>query len=81
MVVYNLGTGRGYSVLEMVQAFAEVSKRDIAYQVVERRSGDIATCYADPGKALRELGWKARRGLREMCEDSWRWQKNNPQGY
>jgi UDP-glucose 4-epimerase len=81
VAVYNLGTGRGYSVLEMVQAFAEVSKRDIAYQVVERRSGDIATCYADPGKAFRELGWKARRGLREMCEDSWRWQKNNPQGY
>ncbi len=81
VVVYNLGTGRGYSVLEMVQAFAEVSKRDIAYQVVARRPGDIATCYADPGKALRELGWQARRGLREMCEDSWRWQKNNPEGY
>jgi UDP-glucose 4-epimerase len=81
VVVYNLGTGRGYSVLEMVQAFAEVSKKDIAYQIVERRSGDIATCYADPGKALRELGWEARRGLREMCEDSWRWQKNNPGGY
>jgi UDP-glucose 4-epimerase len=81
VVVYNLGTGKGYSVLEMVQSFAEVSGRQVPYQVVGRRSGDIAACYADPGKALRELGWQARHGLREMCEDSWRWQENNPQGY
>ena len=81
VVVYNLGTGKGYSVLEMVQSFAEVSGREVPYQVVGRRSGDIAACYADPGKALRELGWHARHGLREMCEDSWRWQENNPKGY
>jgi UDP-glucose 4-epimerase len=81
VVVYNLGTGKGYSVLEMVQSFAEVSGRQVPYQVVGRRPGDIAACYADPGKALRELGWQARHGLREMCEDSWRWQENNPKGY
>jgi UDP-glucose 4-epimerase len=81
VVVYNLGTGKGYSVLEMVQSFAQVSGREVPYQVVGRRSGDIAACYADPGKALRELGWQARHGLQEMCEDSWRWQENNPKGY
>jgi UDP-glucose 4-epimerase len=81
VVVYNLGTGKGYSVLEMVRNFAEVSGRAIPFQIVGRRSGDIAVCYADPGKAFRELGWRARHGLREMCEDSWRWQVNNPQGF
>jgi len=81
VVVYNLGTGRGYSVLEMVRTFVEVSGRAVPYQIVGRRAGDIAACYADPGKALSELGWKARHGLREMCEDSWRWQENNPKGY
>ncbi len=81
VVIYNLGTGRGYSVLEMVSVFAEVSGREVAYQIVGRRPGDIAVCYADPTKAYAELGWKARFGLREMCEDSWRWQENNPQGY
>jgi UDP-glucose 4-epimerase len=81
VVVYNLGTGKGYSVLEMVQSFAQVSGREVPYQVVGRRSGDIAACYADPGKAFRELGWQARHGLQEMCEDSWRWQENNPKGY
>jgi UDP-glucose 4-epimerase len=81
VVVYNLGTGKGYSVLEMVQNFAEVSGREIPYRIVSRRAGDIAACYADPGKAFRELGWQARYGLREMCEDSWRWQLNNPQGF
>jgi UDP-glucose 4-epimerase len=81
VVVYNLGTGKGYSVLEMVNTFAEVSGRKVPYRIVGRRPGDIAACYADPAKAFRELGWRARFGLREMCEDSWRWQVNNPQGY
>ena len=81
VVVYNLGTGKGYSVLEMIQSFAEVSGKKVSYKIVGRRSGDIAACYADPGKAFRELGWRAMYGLREMCEDSWRWQANNPQGY
>jgi UDP-glucose 4-epimerase len=81
VVVYNLGTGKGYSVLEMVTTFAEVNGMDIPYQIVGRRPGDIAVCYADPAKAFAELGWKARYGLREMCEDTWRWQNNNPQGY
>jgi UDP-glucose 4-epimerase len=81
VVVYNLGTGKGYSVLEMVRNFAEVSGREIPYRIAGRRSGDIAVCYADPGKAFCELGWQARYGLREMCEDSWRWQINNPQGF
>ncbi len=81
VVVYNLGTGKGYSVLEMVRNFAEVSGREVPFQVVGRRSGDIAECYADPAKALRELGWQAEYGLREMCEDTWRWQMNNPHGF
>jgi UDP-glucose 4-epimerase len=81
VVVYNLGTGKGYSVLEMVRAFAEASGREVPYGIVGRRPGDIAACYADPAKALAELGWQARFGLREMCEDTWRWQKNNPQGF
>ena len=79
--VYNLGTGQGYSVLEMVAAMAMASGKEIPYQIVARRSGDVAACYADPTKALRELGWKARRGLNEMCEDAWRWQVRNPDGY
>ncbi len=81
VVIYNLGTGKGYSVLEMVRTFVEASGRAIPYLIVGRRPGDIAACYADPDKAFRELGWKAQYGLREMCEDSWRWQKNNPKGY
>lgn len=81
VVVYNLGTGRGYSVLEMVRAFAEACGREIPYRITIRRPGDVAACYADPGKAFRELGWQARYGLREMCEDTWRWQKNNPAGF
>ncbi len=81
IVVYNLGTGKGYSVLEMVRTFVEASGKAIPYLIVGRRPGDIAACYADPGKAFRELGWQAKNGLREMCEDSWRWQKNNPKGY
>ena len=81
VVVYNLGTGQGYSVLEMVRAFAKACGREIPYRIVGRRPGDIATCYADSAKALRELSWQARFGLAEMCQDTWRWQKNNPQGY
>lgn len=78
---YNLGTGTGYSVLEMVAAFEKVSGRKIPYQIVERRPGDVAICYADASKAKKELGWEAKRGLEEMCQDTWRWQKNNPNGY
>ena len=77
----NLGTGRGYSVLEMVAAFSRASGRPIPYRIGARRPGDIAACWADPGFAERELGWVARRGLDEMCADSWRWQSANPEGY
>jgi UDP-glucose 4-epimerase len=77
----NLGTGCGYSVLEMVAAAREASGREIPYQVVGRRPGDIATCFADPSYAAEVLGWRAERGLAEMCEDHWRWQEANPQGY
>lgn len=80
-VVYNLGTGEGYSVLDMVEAFKKASGMDVPYQVAPRRAGDIAECYANPAKALAELGWKAERGIDEMCEDTWRWQSNNPKGY
>ncbi len=79
--VWNLGTGRGYSVLEMVRAFEQASGRPVPYQVVPRRPGDIAECWADPAKALRDLGWKAERGLEEMMADAWRWQSRNPNGY
>lgn len=79
--VYNLGTGQGYSVIEMVKAFSDACGKDVPYTVVARRPGDIAACYADPSLAARELGWKASFGIREMCEDTWRWQKNNPEGY
>ena len=71
---YNLGTGRGYSVLDMVRAFEQASGRSVPYQIVERRPGDIAACYADPGLAERELGWTAERDINQMCADSWRWQ-------
>ena len=81
LVTYNLGTGNGYSVLDVVKAFAEASGREIPYEIVDRRPGDIATCYADPKLANEELGWTAERGIKEMCEDSWRWQSNNPKGY
>ena len=79
--VINLGTGQGYSVLDMVKAFSKACGRDIPYEIKPRRAGDIAMCYADPSKALRVLGWKAQRGLDEMCEDAWRWQSQNPNGY
>lgn len=77
----NLGTGQGYSVLDMVKAFQEASGRPVPYQIVGRRPGDIATCYADPAQARNKLGWKAERGIREMCEDTWRWQSANPNGF
>jgi UDP-glucose 4-epimerase len=79
--VYNLGTGVGYSVLDMVKNFALACGNNIPYEFVKRRDGDIASCYASTEKAERELGWKAQLGLKEMCEDTWRWQKNNPNGY
>lgn len=81
IVIYNLGTGQGYSVLEMVKAFEEASGCTVPYQIMPRRSGDIAQCYADPTFAEHEIGWKAEHGLVEMTRDTWRWQKNNPQGY
>jgi UDP-glucose 4-epimerase len=77
----NLGTGQGYSVLEMVKAAEKASGRPVPYQLTPRRPGDIATCYADPAGAEKLLGWKAQRGLEEMCADAWRWQEGNPQGY
>ncbi len=79
--VYNLGTGNGYSVLDMVKAFSKACGHDLPYKILDRRPGDVAMCYADPAKAKAELGWEAVRGLDEMCEDSWRWQSNNPNGY
>ncbi|MBM9603435.1 UDP-glucose 4-epimerase GalE [Desulfopila inferna] len=79
--IYNLGTGKGYSVLEIAHAFEKVCGKAIPYRIAKRRPGDIATCYADPAKALKELGWRAERGLEEMCESTWNWQKNNPEGY
>lgn len=78
---YNLGTGIGYSVLDVVNSFENASGQKVPYKIVERRAGDIGTCYADATKALRELGWKAEKNLDDMCRDSWRWQKNNPNGY
>ncbi|MGH7560618.1 MAG: UDP-glucose 4-epimerase GalE [Gemmatimonadales bacterium] len=80
-VAYNLGTGAGYSVLEMIKAFERVTSRPIPYEVVARRPGDIAEAWADPSKAREELGWVATRGLDEMCADAWRWQTENPEGY
>ena len=79
--VYNLGTGQGYSVLQMVRAFEAASSRPVPYHIAPRRPGDIATCYANPAKAERELGWKAQRGLDEMMRDAWRWVQSNPDGY
>jgi UDP-glucose 4-epimerase len=81
LVTYNLGTGRGYSVLEMVRAFERVSGRSVPYDIVVRRPGDIANCYADPALANKELGWTARLGVEEMVRDTWRWQSQNPNGY
>ncbi len=77
----NLGTGQGYSVLDMVKAFGKASGRAVSYQFAARRAGDVAACYADPAYALDLLGWKAERGLDEMCADTWRWQQQNPKGF
>lgn len=79
--VYNLGTGIGYSVLDVIHAFEEANDLKIPYEMKERRPGDIAECFADPSKAEKELDWKAERNLKDMCRDSWNWQKNNPDGY
>ncbi|MCH2176431.1 MAG: UDP-glucose 4-epimerase GalE [Lentisphaeria bacterium] len=81
VLIYNLGTGQGYSVLDMVKAFEEASGQSVPYQLSPRRAGDVAACYANPEKANIDLGWTAQRGIKEMCEDSWRWQSNNPDGY
>ncbi|MBE7009441.1 MAG: UDP-glucose 4-epimerase GalE [Ruminococcaceae bacterium] len=81
LAVYNLGTGRGYSVLEVVHAFEKANDLKVPYEIKPRRPGDIATCYSSPEKAKRELGWEAEYGIEEMCRDSWNWQKNNPNGY
>jgi UDP-glucose 4-epimerase len=78
---YNLGTGRGYSVLEVIAAFERASGRRIPHRIVGRRPGDVAACWADPSRAERELVWKAERGLEQMCADAWRWQAGNPDGY
>ena len=81
VLAVNLGTGKGYSVLDMVKAFEKASGKDVPYEIAPRRSGDIAKCYADPSFAKEVLGWEAKRGIEEMCEDTWRWQHNNPDGY
>lgn len=78
---YNLSTGKGVSVLELIKAFSEASGKEIPYEVVDRRPGDVASCYASPAKANTELGWKAEKTIEEACEDSWRWQSQNPDGF
>lgn len=78
---YNLGTGVGCSVLELVHAFERASGQKVTYELVDRRAGDVATCYADAKLAEQALGWKATRGIDKMCEDTWRWQSQNPNGY
>ena len=80
-VAYNLGTGRGYSVLEMITAFEQASGKTVPYQLVDRRPGDVASCFADPDMASRDLNWRAERGVDQMAADSWRWQSDNPNGY
>ncbi len=80
-ITANLGTGRGYSVLEVVSAFERVTGIRIPYEIAARRSGDVASCYADPALALREMAWKTHRGIEDMCRDGWAWQSANPQGY
>ena len=81
LAIYNLGTGHGYSVLDVVKAFEKINGVKVPYSIKPRRPGDIATCYCNPAKAEAELGWKAQYGIEEMCRDSWNWQKNNPNGY
>ena len=79
--IVNLGTGHGYSVLDIVNAFEKVNGVKVPYRIVDRRPGDIAECWADPRKARELLGWTAEKSLEDMCRDSWRWQTNNPNGY
>jgi UDP-glucose 4-epimerase len=79
--VFNLGTGTGYSVLDMVHAFVAANDVDVPYQIVDRRPGDLGTCYADPAKSAEKLGWKAEKNLVDMCRDAWNWQSKNPMGY
>jgi UDP-glucose 4-epimerase len=81
VITVNLGTGRGYSVLEMIRAFEQASGRPVPYEIAPRRAGDVASCYADPAHAEKLLGWKAIRGVADMCADAWRWQSQNPKGY
>ena len=81
LAIYNLGTGHGYSVLDVVHAFEKVNGIKVPYSIKPRRAGDIATCYCNPEKAYKELGWKAQFGIEEMCRDAWNWQRNNPNGY
>ncbi|MDP5238109.1 UDP-glucose 4-epimerase GalE [Uliginosibacterium sp. 31-16] len=81
VLTVNLGTGMGYSVLDVVRAFEKVSGKPVPFEIVARRSGDVAQCYADPAMAADKLGWRAERGIEEMCADSWRWQSANPDGY
>ena len=78
---FNLGTGNGYSVLDMVRTFIDANGVDLPYVITDRRPGDLAVCYADPEKSARILGWKAEKNLMDMCRDSWNWQSKNPQGY
>lgn len=79
--IFNLGTGNGYSVLDVIKAFSKACGKDVPYQIDERRPGDIAECFADASKAKAEIGWEATRGIEEMCEDAWRWQSQNPNGF
>jgi UDP-glucose 4-epimerase len=81
VVIYNLGTGNGFSVLEMIKGLEKASGRQISYEITDRRPGDIAACFADVSKAKKELGWKATKSLEDMCRDTWNWQKKNPRGY
>jgi UDP-glucose 4-epimerase len=81
VVIYNLGTGKGYSVIDVIKAFSRASGKEIPYSVGPRRAGDIASCYAEPSFAEKELGWKAVKNIDDMCVDSWRWQSQNPEGY
>ncbi len=79
--IYNLGTGNGYSVLDMIKAFSKACGKELPYSIKPRRAGDVPACYATSAKAEKELGWKAEYDLEKMCRDQWNWQKNNPNGY
>jgi UDP-glucose 4-epimerase len=81
LLTVNLGTGQGYSVLDMVKSFEQASGKSVPYQIVARRPGDVAQCYADPSYAQEKLGWQAELDIQRMCQDAWRWQSNNPKGY